>query len=260
MHFSTSFLRKLERIDPELREILYSLIDEIEKNREASVDKKDFNELKQIVADLGITVKELAEAQKRTEARVEELAEAQKRTEARVEELAEAQKRTEARVEELAEAQKKTEEVVKRLVIDMDDVKKQLGGLSMAVGYGIEDKIIPIIPQFIKNEFGYTVTSVERENIIYPDGSYDEVNILAECKKDNRKIYIVGECKAQPGKKDVQRFSKLLERIGNHFKKPVEGFLVGYIFSPEVEKYIKQNHPEIRFYKTYQIERKANKK
>src|SRR2546422_48265 len=76
-------------------------------------------------------VRELAEAQQRTEARIAELAEAQQRTEARVAELAEAQRasearltrlevtvqnlveaqqRTEARVAELAEAQQRTEE------------------------------------------------------------------------------------------------------------------------------------------------------
>ena len=70
-----------------------------------TVTKDEFNELKEVVRDL-------AEAQKRTEQRVEELAEAQKRTEQRVEELVEAQKRTEQRVEELAEAQKRTEQRV----------------------------------------------------------------------------------------------------------------------------------------------------
>jgi myosin heavy subunit len=80
------------------------------------VKTSDFNELKEIVRDLGeaqkrteIKVEELTEAQKRTETRMEELAEAQMRTETRMEELAEAQKRTETRMEELTEAQKRTE-------------------------------------------------------------------------------------------------------------------------------------------------------
>ncbi len=60
-------------------------------------------------------VRELAEAQRRTEQRLEELAEAQRRTEQRVEELAEAQRRTEQRLEELAEAQRHTEEWLTRL-------------------------------------------------------------------------------------------------------------------------------------------------
>jgi vacuolar-type H+-ATPase subunit I/STV1 len=97
---------------------------------EIKVTRADFDDLKDVVKELAeaqkrteykleelaeaqsrteVRLKELAEAQKRTEARMEELAEAQSRTEARLEELAEAQSRTEARLEELAEAQSRTE-------------------------------------------------------------------------------------------------------------------------------------------------------
>ncbi len=110
------------------------------------VKVSDFSELKGIVRELAeaqkrteARVEELAEAQKRTEARVEELAEAQKRTEARVEELAEAQKRTEARVEELAEAQKRTEarveelaEAQKRTEIRVEELAAAQKELAMA--------------------------------------------------------------------------------------------------------------------------------
>jgi exonuclease VII small subunit len=96
----------------------------------------DFNELKEIVRELAEAQKrtdqsmgELAEAQKHTDQSMGELAEAQKRTEARVDalgqsvgELTEAQKRTEARVDalgqsvgELTEAQKRTEARVEDL-------------------------------------------------------------------------------------------------------------------------------------------------
>ncbi len=67
-------------------------------------------------------LRELTEAQKRTEARLGELAEAQKRTEERVEELTEAQKRTEARVGELVEAQKRAEERLTRLEITVQEL------------------------------------------------------------------------------------------------------------------------------------------
>ncbi len=138
MPISTTLIRKITEVEPPLREILILILEEMERQRaqwEESVTKTEFNELKEIVRDLGQTVKELAEAQRRTEERVdklsqrmEELVEAQKRTEACVEELAEAQKRTEQRLEafekqteenfnrvwkainELAEAQKRTEE------------------------------------------------------------------------------------------------------------------------------------------------------
>ncbi|MDI3297594.1 MAG: hypothetical protein QJR08_00325 [Bacillota bacterium] len=61
-------------------------------------------------------VRELAEAQRRTEVRLDSLA-------ARVEELAEAQKRTEARMEELAEAQRRTEATIRGLVNDVAELK-----------------------------------------------------------------------------------------------------------------------------------------
>ena len=114
MPVSIALIRKLEEIEPRLRGVLFAILEEIERQREETVTKKEFNELKEIV-------RELAEAQKRTEQRVEELAQAQKQTEIRltrlekvVEELAQAQKQTEIRltrvekaIEELAQAQKR---------------------------------------------------------------------------------------------------------------------------------------------------------
>ncbi len=86
------------------------------------VKTSDFSELKLIVRELGQAqarteqrVGELVQAQARTEQRVEELAQAQARTEQRVEELAQVQARTERRVEELAQAQTRTERRVEEL-------------------------------------------------------------------------------------------------------------------------------------------------
>ncbi len=80
-------------------------------------------------------VRELAEAQRRTEEQVRELAVAQKRTEERLDELAEAQKRTEERLDvlaqrmdELAAAQKRTEEqlaILGRRVDELAEAQKQ---------------------------------------------------------------------------------------------------------------------------------------
>ena len=204
------------------------------------VTKVEFNDLKEIVAGLAVTVKELAEAQKRTEERLDRLTE---------------------RVEELAEAQKKTEETVRRLVVDVSDVKKQLGGLSMAVGYGIEDKYIPIMENFALNRYGADIDIVERKHIIYPDGKYDEINLYLEGNIKGKKIYIIGESKAQPGKKDLDRFNLMLGRLKDYFKVKddgIKGFMIGYIFAPEVENYARFKYPHIDLFKTYQIERIGN--
>ncbi|RMG03770.1 MAG: hypothetical protein D6726_04860 [Nitrospirae bacterium] len=253
-----------------------------------TVTKVEFNELREVVRELAeaqkrteARVEELGEAQKRTEERVEELAEAQKRTEKRVEELAEAQKRTEKRVEELAEAQKetqkevsrldmalkeladaqrKTEEEVKKLAKGLRETREMVGGLSDTVGYSLEDKIFPYMERFARKEYGFKIDILDRRNIVYPDGKFDEVNIYAEGRRNGEKIYLIGECKSRPGKKEIKKFSDRLKRIKKHLGGKVEAFLVGYYYSPEIEKYLKENHPEIKVMKSFEFEMKYSGK
>ncbi|GIV83311.1 MAG: hypothetical protein KatS3mg052_0318 [Candidatus Roseilinea sp.] len=69
----------------------------------------------QRLEELAEALQELAEAQRRADQRLEELAEAQRRTDQRLEELAEAQRRTDQRLEELAEAQRRTDQRLEEL-------------------------------------------------------------------------------------------------------------------------------------------------
>ena len=145
----------------EAAEALAHVLSEVTEEIQNTVTKQDFAELKAVVRDLaeaqkrteervgslGVAVEQLAEAQKRTEQRVEELAEAQQRTEERVgslgvavEQLAEAQKRTEERVgslgvavEQLAEAQKRTEQRVEELAEAQKRTEERVGSLGVAV-------------------------------------------------------------------------------------------------------------------------------
>jgi hypothetical protein len=86
--------------------------------RNTAVEEVSFTDLRDIV-------RELAQAQLRTEARVEELAQAQARTEVRLDTLT-------RRVEELAQAQLRTENEVTRL---RRTLETQIGGLGDAGGY-----------------------------------------------------------------------------------------------------------------------------
>ncbi len=125
MSISAALARKLTEIDPSVREVLLLLVEEMEKQREQmaqQVTRAEFNELKEVVADLVVAVRDLAEAQKRTEERVNQLAEAQARTEERLNQLAEAQARTEERLNQLAEAQARTEERLERLEVTVGEL------------------------------------------------------------------------------------------------------------------------------------------
>jgi vacuolar-type H+-ATPase subunit I/STV1 len=286
---SDGLLKKLDRLPPDIKDAFIIFADEMEeKSRSMAASREDFSQLRNIVGELAEAqkrtehkIEELAEAQKRTEHKVEELAEAQKRTEHRVEELAEAQKelteaqnRTETKVEalteaqkELTEAQKRTENSVRELADaqrktekTVQDVKKQLGGLSAMVGYGLEDRIIPYVFDFGEKEFGVDVSSVERKHVFYPDGRSDEINIYAEGSKAGRQAFIFGECKAHLGKKDVSRFAKTGERLkevlpGDHYL-----FMVGNQIHPEVETYAEARFPHVSLVKSYEFELKYRKR
>jgi len=126
----------------EQAKVLIAIVDIVDE----TVKAKDFNELKEIVRQIGVKlseliqaqketdqkIKELTEAQKRTDQKVAELAEAQKKTEQKVAELAEAQKRTEQRVEELAEAQKRTEQRVEELAQAQKKTEQKVEELAQA--------------------------------------------------------------------------------------------------------------------------------
>jgi len=127
---------------------------------------KDFSELKEIVRSLGVTVGELAEAQKRTEQRVEELAEAQK---------------------ELAEAQKRTEIEIRKLAGELRDTKTEVGGLAKSMAYALENEAYRALPAFLK-EHGITIT----ERFIRTEIG-EEINFFAKGKKEGREVILVGE-------------------------------------------------------------------
>ena len=263
MSVSVSLYRKMEGLDPLLRDVLLSMTEEISN----TPTKEDFTELKAALQELAEAqnrtekrVEELAEAQNRTEKRVEELAEAQNRTEKRVEELAEAQNRTEKRVEELAEAQKKTEKELYSLTKTIKGMQVELGGLSHSLGYQLEDSIYPVLPIVLKEDFGIDLRGdLIRHFVIYPDGRDDEVNIYGEGMVNGKNVYIIGESKAQIGKGDAKSFSLMVKRLESHFNTTVVPLMVCYSIHPIVEEHIRTVYPGIKVYKSFQIKSRAGK-
>ena len=168
MAVSVSFIRKLDSIPPEIKEALLSLMDELERSREESVTKNEFNELKEIV-------RELAEAQKKTEQRLDRL-------EATVQELAEAQKKTEQKVSELVEE-------VRKLAIGLNSTRSQVGGLSRSIAYALENEAYRNLPPLLKEKHGIEVL----DRIIRFELNGEEINLFARAKRDSEEVILVGE-------------------------------------------------------------------
>ncbi len=122
-----NYISVIQDLPQEFQLPLLKLIDLVQRDLrdQLAVRRQDFDELK-------AEIRELAEAQQRTEQRVTGLAEAQQRTEQRVTGLAEAQQRTEQRVAELAEAQQRTEQQVAGLVEAQQRTEQRVAGLVEA--------------------------------------------------------------------------------------------------------------------------------
>jgi len=146
----------------------------------------DFNELKDIVKDLGIKVGELAEAQK---------------------ELAEAQ-------EELAEAQKKTEVSVATLAKGLEATRTELGGLSRSVSYSLENEAYRQLPRFLKERYHIEVT----ERMIRLELEGEEINIFAHGRRNGEDFLIVGETELRlSGVGKLKQLEKKVSLVKRHY-------------------------------------------
>jgi len=210
------------------------------------------------------TVGELAEAQRRSEGRLDrlektvgELAEAQRRSEERLDrlekivgELAEAQKKTEERVRELAEAQKKTDESLRELTLVVKDLQKQVGGIAHAVGFQLEDRAYLSLPQLLKRDFNIEVKErLLRRNIKNKKGERLEINILGKGERDGKEIYIVGEAKANLSARHIEDFIDRLKDIKEVIDLEIFPVMVTYMTEPEVEEFA--NSKGIKVYYSY---------
>lgn len=270
-----------DHIPPEAAEKIVQTLGTVYEELRESITRKDFAELQAVVERLAkiqeqseihlvaidrrleeltnaqnITQENLAQLTQRVDRlteRVDQLAEAQRHTDDNLAQLTQRVDRLTERVDQLAEAQLRTEQEVGRLSREMKSMNKRLGGLSMTVGYGLEDRILPYIRPFARDAFGMVVTVVDRRNLEYSDTEYDEINIYAEGEVDGERCYLIGECKAQPGKKDADRFASKLERAGKFLKGRIFPLLVGYVYTPSVERYIRSTYPNFKLMKSFEF-------
>jgi len=241
MPVSVGFIKQLENVDPQLRLVLLSLLEEIERQREESVTKSEFNELKKIVRELGEATRELAEAQRRSEGQLTRL-------EVTVQGLAEAQERSEERltrleetVQELAEAQKRTEKEIERLTGEMSGVKERLEGLSDTVGYTLENRSYNALPRILA-QYNLEVEDRLVRRYFKVRGKERQVKIFGYARRDGERMLIIGEVKVRPSKKEISRFENLCEVLSDEFEIPVFKIFVAHDFPPAIEAYLKERN------------------
>jgi len=199
------------------------------------VKVSDFNELKEIVRNIGIKVEQLVEAQKKTEARLDSLT---------------------IKVEQLVEAQKKTEEVVKKILVEQRTMKNelrkvieehsktriQLGRLSATVGYDLEDKSYIFLPPLLEKDHCIKIIGkLSRGYLKNKENEYLEINIVGRGFMENKEIIIIGECKSQLSKKGIDEFiRKKLNRLKGSFENIFPVLVTYMIAEHDVDEYVKK--------------------
>ena len=227
-----SYTDVIETLPKEFQLPMMKIVDRLREEILDTVRRSDFQELKGVVSALSERMADFSAAQL---------------------ELAEAQGKTERRLEELAEAQKKTEETVRGLVKGQAQIRKEVGGLSNSFGYVLENEAIRYLPGILQRERGIEIEVMDRRYIVYADGRDDELNIYGEGLLEGEKMYVVGESKAQLGKRDVDRFHKLVRWVSDHLKARVIPVLVTHSIHPQVEVYARKKIKELEIYKSYEL-------
>ncbi len=235
---SVSLFKKLETVEPSLREVLIAILEEIEKQQKERVTKDEFRELKEIVADL-------AEAQKKTEQRLNSLTQ-------KVNELAEAQKKTEQRINELAEAQKKTEEEIYKLVKRMDMFEDRLEGISNSVGYSLENKAYKSLPKILSERHNITIINRLLRKYFLVGKKNIQINIYGHGKRNGEDIVIIGECKVRPSKREITRFKKYAQKIAEKERKNPFYIFVAHDFPPDIEEFLRSHN--ISYFWSYELD------
>ncbi len=162
-----------------------------------------------------------------------------KATEKKVEELAEAQKRTEREIRGLIEAQLKSETAIQALTKSVNNLQKEVGGLSNTVGFHLEDLAYKALPALLLRDLNIEVKDrLKRKFYTFLDGREEELNIYGKGirKTDRKEVYIIGEGKAHLGKKDIDVFLKRLKRLEKELKSEIVPLMISYSIRPEVEK------------------------
>ena len=147
------------------------------------------------LAELKVIVRDLAQAQQRTEQRVAELAEAQQRTELQVQ---------------------RTEQQIQRLVQVVEGTNRELGGLSRSMSYALENEAYRVLPALLRAQHGIEV----EERIVRAEVGGKEINVFGRGTRAGQPVLIVGEVKLRLDERrgalaaEANALAELDEKIG----------------------------------------------
>ena len=118
----------------------------------------------------------------------------------------------------------------------LENLERQMGGLSATVGYTLENTAYKALPVLLARDYGIQVQGkLTRDYVVAPDGSAYEVNILGTGVQNGRTVTIVGESKVQLSVQEVDRFlRRKLKPLQSLVENPFPVLVAHMVTSPKV--------------------------
>jgi len=217
MPVSVTLIRKIAEIDePKLKDIFMAILEEMERQRaqwEESITRREFLEFGK--------------------------------------KMEESFRQVWNSINELAQAQKRTEEELRKLIGEHKKTRSPLGGLTVTLGYLLEDEAFKALPRLLREDYKIEVDGrLKRQYVADKDGRLLEVNIFGHATREGKPVVIIGEGKIRLSKKDINRFIQgKLKKFEGVFNEIFPVMVTYMISSPGVEDYA--NKKGIALYYSY---------
>jgi len=128
-----------------------------------------------------------------------------------VRELAEAQKRTDASVQRLFKSHEDLAEAQRRTEWALADLAKQVGGLSNALGGSLEDFACDLVPEILEKHWQMQITSAVPEEIGV-SGRRREFDVVVRGTISGKPVTVLCEAKASVSPAEVKRFLRVVDK------------------------------------------------
>jgi hypothetical protein len=93
------------------------------------------------------------------------------------------------------------------ILADEEELSNQLAGLEKVPIYLLANDAYESLPPLLQQDYGIQViTPLIRDFVEDDKGNEYEINIFGEAERDGERLLIVGECKTQLSKQEIDRF------------------------------------------------------
>jgi hypothetical protein len=182
------------------------------------------DELKELVASLAVSNKELRDSQKETNTQIKELSISQKGTDTQIKELSVSQKGTDTQINILG---------------------KQLGGLGRKFGSFTEGLALPSMQHILQNKFHMEIISPSVR--VKKDGHEMEIDVLAYANSNTNQVYIV-EVKSHLREEGITQLQKIMKNFRKFFPEHKDKKLFGILAAVDMSTHLKNRVLSLGFY------------